>query len=222
MRARLLKIVACVIAGLVINLAVAWGCVVAHGAVPFDWNAYLHPHGSDRIHVYIVRRFGVEWAIGEYPMWITRARYPWKKYDRSPWWPSDWLAFHYEDQGIAAGWPMLSFYSWQELIGVRQTESGKKRGEWVTRGGILLHPPRTKGDTSLLTALPYIPIWRGILINTTFYAASLWALITVPSALRRHVRTRKNQCPSCGYPDPGTGRCPECGEVLRQVSSRIV
>ncbi len=60
---------------------------------------------------------------------------------------------------------------------------------------------------------PYRPVWPGFAINTLFYAAILWLLIPGPFALRRLIRRRRGLCPACGY-DLRHGEhkaCPECG-----------
>ncbi len=61
--------------------------------------------------------------------------------------------------------------------------------------------------------MPYRPIWPGFAINTLFYAGLLWLLIPGPFALRRLIRHRRGLCPACGY-DLRHGEheaCPECG-----------
>jgi hypothetical protein len=65
------------------------------------------------------------------------------------------------------------------------------------------------------------PIWPGFAINTVFYAAVLWLLFAAASALRRRRRIRRGLCPKCGYDLRGSPRgadataCPECGFTIR-------
>ena len=57
------------------------------------------------------------------------------------------------------------------------------------------------------------PLWIGFTINTLFYAGVLWLLIPGPFAFRRLIRRRRGLCPACGH-DLRHGEhqaCPECG-----------
>ncbi len=81
------------------------------------------------------------------------------------------------------------------------------------KGGILLKPKKRTATFSDLRALPYWPIWPGVITNTLFYAAILWLLIPGPFVLRRYVRVRRGLCPACGYDLKHAEHesCPECG-----------
>jgi hypothetical protein len=61
--------------------------------------------------------------------------------------------------------------------------------------------------------IPIIPIFPGFAINTIFYAAIVYALFAVPGAVRRRVRIKRGQCASCGYSlrESVSEKCPECG-----------
>ena len=60
--------------------------------------------------------------------------------------------------------------------------------------------------------LPLRPIWPAFAINTLFYATILWLLLPGPFALRRLIRQRRGLCPACGYDlRHGPEACPECG-----------
>ena len=61
--------------------------------------------------------------------------------------------------------------------------------------------------------LPLMPIWRGWMMNTLFYAAAGLAIYSVLRLLRRLQRSHRGACPACGYDlrvGPSVG-CPECG-----------
>ncbi len=99
----------------------------------------------------------------------------------------------------ARGWPFVALYSWRNLAS--NTTGGtflRLRGEDVW------------GDDSKV--LPTLPIWRGCLLNTAFYAV-LWMLpLAAPSFFIVHRRRRRGRCPKCGYDLRGqTNGCPECG-----------
>ncbi len=82
-------------------------------------------------------------------------------------------------------------------------------------GGISLTPRRSTTPIKFLDmrALPCSPVWQGIMSNTLFYAAILWLVIPGPFVLRRFLRVRRGLCLACGY-DLRHGEheaCPECG-----------
>ena len=58
------------------------------------------------------------------------------------------------------------------------------------------------------------PLWLGFAVNTLFYAAILWLLISVPFVLRRFIRVRRSLCPACAYPMGESAVCSECGRGL--------
>ncbi len=58
--------------------------------------------------------------------------------------------------------------------------------------------------------LPLRPIWPGFAVNTLFYAALLW----FPFVLRRFIRVKRGRCPACAYPMGESAMCSECGKAL--------
>jgi hypothetical protein len=73
---------------------------------------------------------------------------------------------------------------------------------------------------------PVYPIWSGFVINTVFYAATLWALWLlyyfraalwrlnpIPN-MRGNRRLRRGLCPTCAYPIGESAVCTECGSDL--------
>ena len=66
--------------------------------------------------------------------------------------------------------------------------------------------------------VPATPIWPGFAINTVFYAAILWMLWLAPGFVRRRVRSMRGRCRVCGYSlhnrAPDSTRCPECGAEI--------
>lgn len=56
------------------------------------------------------------------------------------------------------------------------------------------------------------PIWRGFVVNTTFYGAAVWLTGVGVVAARRRFRLRRGLCPLCAYNLSGiASMCPECG-----------
>ena len=62
--------------------------------------------------------------------------------------------------------------------------------------------------------MPLLPVWPGFAVNTVFYAALLWLLICGPFALRRFIRVKRDLCPACAYPMGESNVCSECGKAL--------
>ncbi len=62
--------------------------------------------------------------------------------------------------------------------------------------------------------VPLLPIWPGFAVNTAFYAAILSLLTAGLFALRRFIRVRRGLCPACAYPRGESNVCSECGKPL--------
>ncbi len=65
--------------------------------------------------------------------------------------------------------------------------------------------------------LPLRPVWPGFALNPFFYATILWLLVRGPVVLRRVVRRRSGRCPDCGYPVGVSPVCTECGQPLPRL-----
>ena len=76
--------------------------------------------------------------------------------------------------------------------------------------------PRNPVMPQLAFVLPLRPIWPGFAINTVLYAAVLWLLLTWPGRLRRFLRLRGSLCPTCAYPIGTNDVCTECGTPITQ------
>jgi hypothetical protein len=70
--------------------------------------------------------------------------------------------------------------------------------------------------------LPYRPIWPGFLVNTFIFAVLLWLVFSLRFALRRLNRFNHGCCPNCGYDLRGQfeAGCPQC-QWGRAQSPRI-
>ena len=104
----------------------------------------------------------------------------------------------------ARGWPFLALWcNIDEAVPVGHT----------VRGGIALSP---RGDTTgFARALPYLPIWRGLVLNTLIYSVAWGCVVVGVRYLRAHRRLRRGLCPRCAFPLTGDLLCPECGWTHR-------
>ena len=124
------------------------------------------------------------------------------------------LPGHDRRRGItqnARGWPMLAmrYDGWSQ--GKRWRFTLPQPPPAPSRiGGFDLRYVWPSGPNVIL---PLQPIWVGFLGNTLCYASAWWGLCSTPAPIRRWVRRRRGQCPTCGYDLRGNVAegCPECG-----------
>ncbi len=104
----------------------------------------------------------------------------------------------------AAGWPVLALWF---------VEHGADDALTVgvtVKGGI---PVSQDSWASKIRALPLLPIWHGLLIDSAFWGVIAFSTTSGVRSIRRAVRRRRGQCPTCRY-DLGAASgtvCPECG-----------
>ena len=186
MRRRLLIIAAFLLAGAVVNVAVAWGCKSVRPGHPLGplperqqiawWNEHRPRHVHDEI---LVLTSGQRF-VGRH-------------------------LIHFEtESGISGvcwryGMPCKSLQDVGTVLLYQRDAQGFK----TTR-----FPPWEE------RALPLEIDWRGFAINTVSYAIALWLLIAGLLALRRFHRRRRGLCPKCAYPVGESAVCTECGREL--------
>jgi hypothetical protein len=107
--------------------------------------------------------------------------------------------------GDARGWPRRAV--WCEL-----TVNEKTQVDGV-KGGIPLGHP-AQADALTFRALPYRPIWSGLVIDSACFGAA-WSVLLLFRPARAWRRTRRGHCPRCNYSLAASGGaaagCPECG-----------
>jgi hypothetical protein len=225
MRRRLLTILIFLVAGAVVNVAVAWGCALTidpldsevelagwMGGDTYDQfvNHYSRPGAVVMVSQRVpgrrqsYREWGdVEVLFGEW----TRFRVP------TPKWES--VRRSKEVRLVqACGWPMLALWcqthhSWK---------SAPRPHEGGIATGLLLGSRPRKNLGELPRALPFRPIWQAIIVNTLCYAVILGLLVWGLFATRRFVRVRRGLCPACAYPRGESATCTECGKPLPEQS----
>ena len=224
---RLIVILLFLLAGAVVNVAVAWGCAafvpmtgLGLGKVRSDPLRYPPEKSSD---------FDIRWeglwsatgverhsALGTYAT-FSSAQAQLEEL-LSP--PRNSLPAGVIVEMGKAGLPLRCLQGHQfyvpSLARKDVTEGIKRVNAWPMR--FRDGRPNTSGAVEFtpdrLGFLPLRPIWPRFAVNTLFYAAVLWQLIHGPFALRRFIRIRRGLCPKCAYPTGESSICSECGKAL--------
>ena len=220
MRRRLLTIAIFLLAGAVVNVAVAWGCA-AWANVGTDYTEGISEDGTASLLRWSSNIGTLIYFERNRTATLNRTmRGSRRMVELSPYWLHlDVPSAAYQSGRIsmensftdARGWPALTMWSEYEwpprLYG---------DGTIVIKGGL---PLSSIHDVSSLYFWPPLPrvlpfrlIWPGFTVNTIFYSALLW-LPFAPFTPRRLIRSRRGLCPACGYDlrHGEHGACPECG-----------
>ncbi len=205
MKRRLLIIAVFLLLGAVVNVAVAWGCVLlANHVWPYEAFADLNPEHATPS----AWRRSVPASWPDVPM--SRRTYEGKWFrivDES--WPSqlDRTLDYYVLKEWRIGVPAKSLsyrsYTHHDFEGGPMPISSTR----LLERAILAPPAKPRFPL----AFPALPIWPAFIANTLFYATILWLLIPGPFALRRFLRVRRGVCPKCAYPMGESAVCTECG-----------
>lgn len=116
---------------------------------------------------------------------------------------------HHKWHLYESGWPAQAFWGWRvPSRGFFEPSPGAKGGVIVIE-----RPSADPWIATVHIAIPYLPLWRGLILNTLFYAAIWWVLLAMPRLIRHMLRARKGLCRSCGSDMRGLTNtpCPECG-----------
>jgi len=222
---RLLILAVFLLAGAVVNVAVAWGIAGTSTNYKTMRLQAIECREGERL-VRAFTSFGSELVVGRIGPRLDAThgelgRWRRSRYERANPSRNDWSLLRKSEalpnirMEEACGWPGLAL-RWY----VRRTEPG-------LRGGIELGGTRRysftghsgRGTVSLGLGdrtLPLLPIWPGFAVNTLLYATLLWLLICGPFTLRRFIRVKRGLCPACAYPGGESDVCSECGTTLHQ------
>ena len=197
MKRRLLFVAVFLLAGAVVNVAVAWGAACwprdvysisskGNAALSVEDIAWWNKHVAPRCHRHVEsawkkREVGIESRI--FMSAATTQGYV--------------VAIH-----VASGWPARSMSG--ELW---ETQGKGTSPRWPWRRAVVV-------ERYGWFAIPFRPIWPGFAANTVFYATVLWLLIPGPFALRTFIRVKRGLCPACAYPTGQSDACSECGKPL--------
>ena len=201
-RKLIITVLACLLLGAIVNVAVAW-CGARYARWPFFGLSARHDITKWPIEV-PSRSSAKPWVAGSRSRLWTITRMGWGN-------EAFFIDFY------SFGWPARSLQTetWHNY----EIRSGRR---------LVDHPEPNVWNEGLrvdwgLKVLPLRPIWPGFAINTIIYAAVLWLVFCAwPGFVRRRVRRGRGQCLHCGYdlrgqpPEAGASRkCPECGQMRR-------
>ncbi len=182
-----------------------------------------------------------EWVTTDgsdvFPRWSRLSSRPprpkevWPFGNPAPFYDYSWLE-------QAHGWPLLTVHcDWKSTtvdLAPRLSMNYLMLRKDELCGGISLRLPRESNSSTSLQprppderegwyfnhsdqrdiVLPFHPIWSGVIINTLFYAALIWGVVSGPGAARQAFRKYHSRCPACAYPIGTSATCTECGHQL--------
>ena len=218
MKRCLFKLVGFVTLGLAINLAVTFGCVLLsknYESITFQTVKY---HDGDSLKIKSLKSFGSEYLHSSVrdrrsnrppkeEFWLSSL--DWSQLRRRGFDELDhiWIT---RSEG-AHGWPLYCLRWSRDYRNI-------KGGFQIGHPSMFQHSYKTRNSSShasfqTYTVVPFLPIWKGLVLNTLLYAAILWLLILGQWTLHRMLRRKRGCCIKCGYDlrgDTSQG-CPECG-----------
>ncbi len=199
MKRRLLIVAVFLLAGAVVNVAVAWGIALWAPPLPVP----VLPSETQQ--------------LSQDDAWRL-----WRTLRPSEWTDPPVLMGHRWGQvgeSYVEAWEPLDETPWFSLLRVGKHQFGAPAFslEYVYQYGDS-RESRVGAWTGLRSdyraGLPLRPVWSGFAVNTFFYAAVLWLLIPGPFVLRRLIRMKRGRCVKCGYPMGESDVCTECGKAL--------
>ncbi len=213
MKRRLLIAAVFLLAGAVVNVAVAWGLAAC---LDID-GGYETVQTVRHWHVYRQEKPGLVLVISQ-----RFARTP-DDLLSHPLLPRNWLRGmkHRPDEpvyglvpyftGVAWGWPCKALWHDWETVTVPQVNRNLKNAIPLPSTIVFSRLDRVY---SWPRGLPLRFVVPGFAVNTLLYATVFWLLICGPFALRRVIRVRRGLCPACAYPMGESDVCSECGKAL--------
>ena len=232
MKRRLTQLAVFLLLGAIVNVAVAWGCVVADLGGDADSDSLSK---NERAWLRLTsdepdpRRDGPPVDVSDGVGWERRglslrddrlAKLIAGTYADGV----DWPSLEY----IKAGWPLRSLVGETWLHGSQWIDPRTGVSQPGRQISALLRVERLRAPhfAQPYVLLPLRPIWRGFVANTLIYTLALWILAPYLRSLSvKTIATCRRQfhkpghCAKCGYDLRGTfrgasgggGVCPECG-----------
>ncbi|MCI0631313.1 MAG: hypothetical protein L0Y44_11750 [Phycisphaerales bacterium] len=226
MKRRLLKLGLLILAGAIVNVAVAeccaiWSPMQIHQP-GYAWNAPTKEFGIDLLvppHWWLdidkLSLDGVSYdefsGFGVHSKQIVVQHGPQYVDGRIA-----WRLLHVH----RAGWPLrcLQCQGSLEWDDRRFRRAVRKEMAWdsgVKAPSLFKHVKTNRYRiTEYRHPFPLGVVCPGFAINTIFYAAILWLLFAAPSFIRRRIRIKRGLCPACAYPVGESETCTECGKPI--------
>ena len=167
MKRRIIIVAILLLAGAVVNVAVAWGIVLRGEPCP---SRAVLLHEADAADAW-KRLKSASWPAG--PQMLAAQRIE-----------------HFGGTTLEAYHPRDGETPWIDVTAAWEWRVG------VPRRSLRFVVRRTQrqvnyaGAWRCAVALPLLPVWPGFAVNTAFYAVVLWLLIPGPFVLRRFIRAR--------------------------------
>ncbi len=209
MKRRITKLVVFLLLSSVVNVAVAWGCVLWSGRTvdrepfedisdPFAWPREAPADWPVAQKQKMLR----SWCLREL---LTIAHAPMQAPNPPPGTVLGWGMTVFQ-----AGWPCRTLESKHVQVNVT---GGRFALDFKPAVTLPANLNFLKVNEARYRTLPLRPTWPGFAINTIFYAAILCLLTLGPFTARRMIRRKRGLCTKCGYDLRGAEHdaCPECG-----------
>ena len=225
MKRRLLIIAVVLLAGAVLNVAVAWGCALALDPMKGRETNGIASTTREWWMVARITRLGVTIVISTRGAPTARVDPPPRGPEPRSLLPSfadlaepldefragakAGLNRVIENRAVyACGWPVRSL--WCDLYRVHgpQVLGALTR----TPGHGFFETSLPRWQAMIPRVLPWQPIWIGFAVDTGIFALVLWLLVRGPFVARQLLRIKRGRCPVCGYPAGGAPQCTECGQ----------
>lgn len=212
MRRFFLKLLLFTLVGAAVNIAIAWGSHWIRPQTNMASSSTLPALYSDQ-QIQAMTRQEVEDAWAQ----ISRERH----HARSDHVRSERLKHEFETakdhvlflmgrttrtESFVCGWPFRSFTCTATANSTGATTGPVDQGLRLSISNVTL-------------IVPHGPMWRGLLLNTIFYALVSWFIVIIAGSLRRRLRTRRNLCPACAYPVGNNSICTECGKPVATTTA---
>ena len=196
-----IKLVVFLLLGATVNVGVAWGCALV-AEYELEPDALVQSESDESIDDVTI----IDWLM-HWPASVGSGSYNATWRDNSTR-IGDEPEYRYIERH---GWPAASMWCEYESV----VDQSRSEGYLRALGALTLsrYGREKIMHTVHPVALPLRVVWPSFLINTVFYAVTLWLLRSAPFAARRLIRKRRGRCMRCGYDLRHAGHelCPECG-----------
>ncbi len=223
MKRRIVTLAIFLFLGAVLNVAVAWGCMIVwpkshSGNVVYYRGDDLHSTPALRILESLLP--SEEYARRDHTIVISdESRFGWIEYGATSVPGSESADKTLFVNVIDSGLPLKSFRcSYRTTNAGGRPSSAREGYSHTIMIPSWMRPPQSR--LVLWYGFPVLPIWPGFAINTLFFAVILWMLPLGPCTARRIIRCKRGLCIKCGYDLRGNlaHGCPECGWRRETVS----